>query len=218
MKTKTEAPPKTLQGEYAGFISRFLAFMIDVLVVVAIVTIVGITFDIITRFFGLQQLIDDLMAREGILAETLRLAALFGSVAVINVGYFILMWNVTGGQSVGKVLIGLRIVPLDGSRMSFLRSTVRYIAFIASAMVLFIGLLWVLISDRRQGWHDKIARTCVIYDWPAREDDGVFGNVKTRWGYLKQARQRFMRRSAGPQLEANVENENEPAAEETRLT
>ena len=71
-----------------------------------------------------------------------------------------------------------------------MRAIIRYFAFLLSAVVLFIGLLWVLISDTRQGWHDKLAKTCVIYDWPAREDDGVVGRIHSRWSYLKHTRQR----------------------------
>jgi uncharacterized RDD family membrane protein YckC len=35
----------------------------------------------------------------------------------------------------------------------------------------FLGFLWILIDNRRQGWHDKMAGTCVIYNWPARPDE-----------------------------------------------
>jgi uncharacterized RDD family membrane protein YckC len=183
--------PKTLQGQYAGFVSRFLAYIIDVIVVIITVAVVGITLDIILRFFNLQALLDRLMQADNVLGDILRTLAVLGSVAAIAVGYFVLGWTVTGGQSVGKVLIGLRIVPLNGSKMSLWRSSVRYVAFILSALVLFLGLLWVLISDSRQGWHDKIARTCVIYDWPAHEDDGVIGRLTSRWQYIRHTRRRF---------------------------
>jgi uncharacterized RDD family membrane protein YckC len=39
---------------------------------------------------------------------------------------------------------------------------------------LFLGFFWILIDDRRQGWHDKIAGTCVVYTWHARPDETFF--------------------------------------------
>ncbi len=189
-------PPSTLQGQYAGFVSRFLAYIIDILVVIAIVTILGFTGDIILRFFRIDEFLASLLATDNVLGDVLRAMALLGSIAFINFAYFVIIWTVTAGQSVGKVLIGLRIVPLNGTRITILRAIIRYFAFLASALVLFIGLLWVLVSDRRQGWHDKIAGTCVIYDWPAREDDGMIGRLQSRWDNLKHTRRLIRRKRA----------------------
>ncbi len=139
MNQKTN-PPSTLQGQYAGFASRLIAYTIDLLVVIATITIVGITVDMFLRFFGLDELIDTLLASQNVLGEVLRFLTLLGSVAFISFSYFVLIWTFTAGQSVGKLLIGLRIVPLDGSKMGLGRSIVRYFAFLLSALILFIGL------------------------------------------------------------------------------
>ena len=82
------------------------------------------------------------------------------------------------------------------------------------SLILFIGLLWVLVSDERQGWHDKIARTCVIYDWPAREDDGVVGRLQSRWSYVKHTRRRLKDQRAEKKARGS-EGEIEAAPEET---
>ncbi|MBX3651771.1 MAG: RDD family protein [Burkholderiales bacterium] len=34
--------------------------------------------------------------------------------------------------------------------------------YIASALPLFLGFIWVGIDKRKQGWHDKLAGTVVI--------------------------------------------------------
>ncbi len=213
MKQKTN-PPSTLQGQYAGFVSRLIAYSIDLLVIIATITIVGIAADFFLRYFQLDDLLTSLVESKNIVGEVLRFLTFLGSVAFITFGYFVLIWTFTAGQSVGKLLIGLRIVPLDGSKMGFGRSIVRYFAFLLSALILFIGLLWVLISDRRQGWHDKIARTCVIYDWPAREDDGVIGRLQSRWSYVKHTRRRLKDQKAEKKTRGG-EGEIEAAAEET---
>lgn len=212
MKEKTIVP-KTLQGQYAGFVSRFLAYVIDILVIVATVTIVGLTVDTILRFFGLQELFDRFLEAQNVLGDILRATVLLGSVASIAIGYFVVGWTVTGGLTVGKVLLGLRIVPLNGAKISLWRSLVRYFAFLLSVIVLFLGVLWILISDRRQGWHDKIARTCVIYDWPAREDDGVIGRLQNRWHYIKLTRRR-VRDQRAEKKQAKLEQERHSLPEE----
>jgi uncharacterized RDD family membrane protein YckC len=212
MKQQTTTP-STLQGQYAGFISRFLAYMVDLLLVIAAITILGVTVDIILRFFRLDDLIDQLLASNNFAEDLLRLLAFLGSVAFISFSYFVVIWTVTAGQSVGKVLFGVRIVPMDGSKMTFWRSILRYFAFLFSAAILFIGLLWVLVSDSRQGWHDKFAKTCVIYDWPARENDGVIGTLHSRMSYLRSTRHRLRTRKI-EQSTSNRDSGTEAAVEE----
>jgi uncharacterized RDD family membrane protein YckC len=43
------------------------------------------------------------------------------------------------------------------------RSLVRVLAYSVSAILL-LGFLWIAVDRRRQGFHDKIAHTFVIYD------------------------------------------------------
>ena len=42
------------------------------------------------------------------------------------------------------------------------------LAYLISA-ILFLGYLWILFDNRRQGFHDKIAGTFVVYSWPEVE-------------------------------------------------
>jgi uncharacterized RDD family membrane protein YckC len=195
MKTKTKTPPPSpLQGQYAGFASRFIAYIIDLAVVIGAITVVGIVVSLLLNFFRLDELIDTILASDNVLGDILRLVAFLGSVAFISFSYFVLIWTFTAGQSMGKALVGVRIVPTDGSRLTVWRAIIRYFAFLLSALVLFLGLLWVLVSDSRQGWHDKIARTFVIYDWPAREDETIVVNLQSRWKHLKRTRKRLQER------------------------
>ena len=65
----------------------------------------------------------------------------------------------------GKLVLGLRIVDAETGGMPELRSLVmRYIGYLVSALPLGLGYLWVLWDPRRQGWHDKMARTLVVQD------------------------------------------------------
>jgi uncharacterized RDD family membrane protein YckC len=86
------------------------------------------------------------------------------------IGYHTLFWYFAG-QTPGKALLGLRLVTVDGKRVSIPRGILRYFAYYLSAIPIFLGFWWILIDDQRQGWHDKIAKTVVIYTWAARPDE-----------------------------------------------
>ena len=97
--------------------------------------------------------------------------------------------------------MGLRIVPMNGDRVTLLWAILRYFMFWVSVFALGLGVLWILVSDRRQGWHDKAARTCVIYDWPAREDEGTIESLRRRWQHLKHTRRTLRDRRKKDQTE-----------------
>jgi uncharacterized RDD family membrane protein YckC len=67
--------------------------------------------------------------------------------------------------------MGVRVLTVDGRNVPFWRACLRVLAYVLSAIVFFLGFLWVLVDDQRQAWHDKIARTYVVYVWAARPDE-----------------------------------------------
>jgi uncharacterized RDD family membrane protein YckC len=81
--------------------------------------------------------------------------------AVIIVSYFIFCWTAFG-RTMGMGLMGLKMVTLEGKDVRVWRAVVRYVGFVLSVVCLGLGLLWVLIDNRRMGWHDHLARTQVL--------------------------------------------------------
>lgn len=64
----------------------------------------------------------------------------------------------------GKMLIGAKIIQVDtGATPAYSSLVLRYLCYYVSAIVLFIGFIWVGIDERKQGLHDKIASTAVVY-------------------------------------------------------
>ena len=61
--------------------------------------------------------------------------------------------------------MGLRVVNQDGRPPTIGRSIVRALGYALSALAFWIGYVWVIIDDERQGWHDHMARTWVVYDY-----------------------------------------------------
>ncbi len=63
----------------------------------------------------------------------------------------------------GKLLLNIKIVRQDdGGPLTTGQCIMRYIVYIVSALGLLIGFFWVVFDQRKQGWHDKIAKTVVI--------------------------------------------------------
>jgi uncharacterized RDD family membrane protein YckC len=54
-------------------------------------------------------------------------------------------------------------VRTDGFRLRFWRSYLRAVCYYLSALLLFMGFVWIIFDKNRQGLHDKIAGTVVIY-------------------------------------------------------
>jgi uncharacterized RDD family membrane protein YckC len=81
---------------------------------------------------------------------------------LVSVLYYVGCWAKGGGQTVGNFTFMMRVVGTNGSQMGWGRSVVRYLGYYVSGLLFSIGFLWAAFDKRRQGWHDKIARTYVI--------------------------------------------------------
>jgi uncharacterized RDD family membrane protein YckC len=69
------------------------------------------------------------------------------------------------GATPGKMVLRMRIVDADTYQAaSGPRLFLRYVAYFVSMLPLFLGFLWIAWDKRKQGWHDKIARTVVVRD------------------------------------------------------
>jgi uncharacterized RDD family membrane protein YckC len=94
----------------------------------------------------------------GIIISLTRTPQLMFLVALI---YFSGMWA-WKGTTIGGVVLGLKVVRLDGYPVTLLVSVVRGLAAAFSIVIFFLGFLWIIFDREKQGWHDKIAGTAVI--------------------------------------------------------
>ncbi len=147
-----ESTGEILYGEYAGFATRAVAFVVDMLIISGILMSIGLGRSLIDTYFG-----------------TLEFGKRFLDIVflvitvVIVAGYPIAFWMLIG-QTPGKYLMGLRVIRTDGGRVTFTVSVRRLIGYYISAILL-LGYFWVLIDDQRQAWHDIFAGTYVVYAW-----------------------------------------------------
>ena len=66
------------------------------------------------------------------------------------------------GQTVGKMVMKIKVVKEDGSPISYSDALIRELTSYLSAVVLFLGFLWVIWDSKKQAWHDKIVKTIVV--------------------------------------------------------
>jgi uncharacterized RDD family membrane protein YckC len=163
----------SLKGNYAGFVSRLIAFSIDVIIVVFTLMFMGWLINAVLGIFNIDEFSSTSMVNKLLVSGAISL--------LYSAAYFLFFWTIIG-QTPGKILMGLRIVTTDGqTTLSFTRSVRRLLGYIVSILSLWIGFLWILVDNRRQGWHDKIAGTIVIYVWDARA-----GSFITEWYRQRQ--------------------------------
>ena len=63
----------------------------------------------------------------------------------------------------GKYIVGLKITDDLGNKISIGKAVVRYIGYIVSAIILYIGFILVGFTENKRGLHDMIASTRVTY-------------------------------------------------------
>lgn len=77
-------------------------------------------------------------------------------------GYFALQESGGAQATVGKRMLGTKVVDLEGSRISLARATGRHFAKIISGLILMLGFLMAAFTERNQALHDMIASTLVV--------------------------------------------------------
>jgi uncharacterized RDD family membrane protein YckC len=133
--------------EYGGFWIRTGAALIDSILVVII------TAPIVTAVYGTDYWTSDEWF-QGII--DFLLSYIFPIVAVL------VFWSYKSATP-GKMLTNLTIVDAEtGYKPTTVQFICRYFAYYVSIIPFFLGIIWVGIDKRKQGWHDKLAGTVVI--------------------------------------------------------
>ena len=133
--------------EYVGFWARVGAALIDSVLLLAVIT------PVLYWFYGPSYFLEG-NAVHG--AVDVLLNWVLPAVAVI------VFW-VYRQATPGKAVIGARIVDAaTGEKPSTGQLIGRYFAYYVSTIPFLLGFVWVAFDRRKQGWHDKLARTVVV--------------------------------------------------------
>lgn len=160
---------RSLQGHYAGFVSRAVGLAIDVAITAVSITVVSWFLITVLELFG----IDVMNCPRDIATSYWQLVCQISSISLVAFAalffpvYLVLFWILTG-ETPGMRIMGVRVVRRDGRRISLWTAIKRLFGYFVCILTLGLGFLWVLLDNQRQGLHDILAGTVVIYAWDAR--------------------------------------------------
>ncbi len=152
----------------AGFVRRWLALIVDsLIIVVPIVLVLGI-------FVGIGGL-----SMEGEAAALLQVGY-YGLYFLAAAFYYAGLESSAGQATLGKRLLGIKVVDMQGRRLSFGHALGRWFAAALSYVTLYIGFLMAAFTARKQALHDFVASTQVVDRWaytehPERQKAGLSG-------------------------------------------
>jgi uncharacterized RDD family membrane protein YckC len=164
------APPEAAAGfgpapgarEYVGFWIRFLAYMIDSIVMSVALFIIVIPVAIILGIAGAAgALSSDGVPNVEALEGPLTLIWYAGSIALQWL-YEAFMTSSSKQATLGKMAMGVVVTDLAGNRISFGRATGRFFGKLLSGIILMIGYLMQPFTEKKQALHDILAGTLVV--------------------------------------------------------
>jgi uncharacterized RDD family membrane protein YckC len=139
-----------MEGEdyvYAGFWIRVGASIIDSILILLVIA------PILTAIYGREYWVSESFIQG---TWDVLLNYILPAIAIV------IFW-IYRSATPGKMVLGLTIVDATtGGKPSTGQFIGRYLGYYVSTIPLLLGLIWVGIDKRKQGWHDKLAGTVVI--------------------------------------------------------
>ncbi|MBI1807640.1 MAG: RDD family protein [Ignavibacteria bacterium] len=151
---------RTSIASYAGFWKRFVAYLIDKLILSVV------TFILFIPVLGLLGI--GALAHEDVDDSVGFLIAFIGAYAMAIVLiivadwlYFALMES-KKGATLGKMVLNITVTDTNGSQISFGRATGRYFGKILSGLIFCVGYIMAGFTQQKQALHDILAGTLVV--------------------------------------------------------
>ncbi len=143
---------------YGGLGIRILAYLVDKLVLIALLLAV---------YFGGTGIMSLIKASSLPAALQLPITLLWFFVFLLcvaaYVGLYFVWFEGRKKTTIGKALFGLIVVKEGNAPIGLKASLVRLLGRFACELTLGLGYLIILFTDERQGLHDMIAGTRVVY-------------------------------------------------------
>jgi|WetSurMetagenome_2_1015567.scaffolds.fasta_scaffold264307_2 uncharacterized RDD family membrane protein YckC len=160
---QTQVPQPAIQQprifHYAGFWRRFLAYIIDQMIMGVLGIFIVIPF---LAMMGIGLWNEDFDPSVGLIVWLI--GAYLTMILTIIIGewlYYALMESMKGA-TLGKMALGITVTDMQGNRVTFGRASGRYFGKILSSLTLSIGYIIAGFTQQKQALHDIIARCLVI--------------------------------------------------------
>ena len=155
-----EGVPAVNAVRYGGFWIRFVAYIIDGIVLYLVASIVEYAV-----YGSISLPTGPADPNNPFAAITAMLPQLAGRMAIstaISLAYFALFWWKLGATP-GMLAFGLRVVRPNGAPIGPGRAVGRYFAILLNMFTLYIGFIIAGFDKEKRGLHDMICDTRVIY-------------------------------------------------------
>jgi uncharacterized RDD family membrane protein YckC len=151
--TGSKKPAAVPANDVSGLVRRLTAAVVDVLILLSIdAVVIYFTFKIAGLAFSSWQ--------------TLPILPLTLFLVLVKVSYFS-VFTTLGGQTVGKMATGIRVVADNDREVAPAQAVQRTLAALASVATVGIGFAPVILGGQRRALHDRVAGTRVV--GPVRE-------------------------------------------------
>jgi uncharacterized RDD family membrane protein YckC len=165
MEENTTNQPTEKKVIYAGFWWRFLAWLIDEILISMVEWI------IVLPLLGVMGITIFSMQEAGVSEEDMliwmgpMMGAMFSIVILslaLNWLYFAIMESSKIQGTVGKMLLKIKVTDMEGKRISFGRATGRFFGKIVSGIIIMIGYIMAGFTEKKQALHDMMAGCLVM--------------------------------------------------------
>ncbi len=146
---------------YAGFWLRFVAWLIDAIILSIVSTFITLPFFVASGFRDMMlnhppQSPEELIAFMGMFSKLIILSL------AIKWLYYAILESSPWQATVGKKALGLEVTDMAGHRISFGRASGRFFGKIISGLILWIGYIMAGFTAQKQALHDMMAGCLVI--------------------------------------------------------
>jgi uncharacterized RDD family membrane protein YckC len=152
---------------YAGFWLRFVAYIIDAILIYAVqaIIILPVLGMLGMSFVNNPSSFENMTEAEamGMFASIMAAASATSLVFfILTILYYSSMESSKFQGTVGKLALGLKVTDESGAKLDFIKALTRNLCKIVSSVILLIGYIMAGFTAKKQGLHDIIAKTLVL--------------------------------------------------------
>ncbi len=154
-------------NKYAGFWLRFVAYIIDyvilyvinLIILAPIMGLIGV--GVASSSFDMASMTEgDIVT----MIKTIMMAVVAGSIVlmVVNILYYTLMEASKFQGTVGKIALGLKVTDANGGKLDIVKALLRNVGKIVSGLILMIGYIMAGFTEKKQALHDMFVGALVV--------------------------------------------------------
>lgn len=163
--------------KYAGFWKRFVAYIIDEIILGLARTILFVPLILLSSFslapffknsydknFVNVVSLETLSGSDMAVGMMVFVFIFIGFILSTIIGwlYYAIMESSNKQATFGKVVMSIRVTDLDGNKISFGKASARYFAKILSTLFFYIGYIMAAFTEKKQALHDMLVGCLVV--------------------------------------------------------